>query len=292
MINAYSWWQSGVVYQIYPRSFMDSNGDGIGDLAGIHQRLDYLQWLGVDAIWLSPIYPSPMADFGYDIADYTNIDPLFGTLQDFEVLLRETHKRNMKMILDFVPNHTSDEHAWFVESRASRENEKRDWYIWKDPAEDGGPPNNWTSFFGGSAWEFDNASGQYYLHMFDVKQPDLNWRNPRVRQAMYDVMRFWLERGVDGFRVDVIWMMMKDGQFRDNPNRPEWKPGDPPYARQEGIYTENQPEVHEIIREMRSLIDTYGERVFIGEIYLPVPLLMNYYGETLDEVHLPSISNL
>ncbi|GCE29985.1 alpha-amylase [Dictyobacter alpinus] len=287
MENVYSWWQQGVVYQIYPRSFMDSNGDGVGDLSGIRQRLDYLQWLGVDALWLSPIYPSPMADFGYDIANYVDIEPVFGSLQDFDALLHDVHQRHMKMILDFVPNHTSDEHAWFVASRASRESEKRDWYIWRDPAADGGPPNNWTSFFGGSAWEFDAASGQYYLHMFDVKQPDLNWRNPLVRQAMYDVMRFWLDRGVDGFRVDVIWMMIKDTQFRDNPERPDWKPGDPPYARQEGIYTENQPEVHDVIREMRSLVDSYGEKVFIGEIYLPLPQLMEYYGEMLDEVHLP-----
>ncbi|GCE16235.1 alpha-amylase family glycosyl hydrolase [Dictyobacter kobayashii] len=287
MAHAYEWWQTGVVYQIYPRSFMDSNGDGVGDLVGINQRLDYLKWLGIDAIWLSPIYPSPMADFGYDIANYTDIEPLFGTLNDFDALLHKVHQQNMKLILDFVPNHTSDEHPWFVESRSSRESSKRDWYIWHDPAADGGPPNNWTSFFGGSAWQFDEISGQYYLHMFDVKQPDLNWRNPVVKEAMYNVLRFWLDRGVDGFRVDVIWMMIKDAQFRDNPNRPEWKPGDPPYARQEGRYTEDQSEVHEIIREMRALVDSYGERVFIGEIYLPVPRLMSYYGEFLDEVHLP-----
>ncbi|WP_338250450.1 alpha-amylase family glycosyl hydrolase [Dictyobacter halimunensis] len=287
MAQIHKWWQTGVVYQIYPRSFMDSNGDGVGDLAGITQRLDYLEWLGIDAIWLSPVYPSPMADFGYDIANYIDIDPLFGTLKDFDALLHEAHRRNIKIIVDFVPNHTSDEHDWFVESRSSRESSKRDWYIWRDPAADGGPPNNWTSFFGGSAWQFDEGSGQYYLHMFDVKQPDLNWRNPEVRAAMYDVLRFWLDRGVDGFRVDVIWMMIKDAQFRDNPNRPGWKPGDPPYARQEGRYTENQPEVHDVIKEMRSLVDRYDERVFIGEIYLPVPQLMHYYGQSLDEVHLP-----
>lgn len=287
MQQKHVWWQDGVIYQIYPRSFMDNNADGVGDLAGISQKLDYLTWLGVDSVWLSPIYPSPMADFGYDIANYTDVEPLFGTLDDFDILLQETHKRGMKLILDFVPNHSSDEHPWFSASRSSREDAKRDWYIWRDPAADGGPPTNWTSFFGGSAWQFDAATGQYYLHMFDVKQPDLNWRNPQVREAMYDVLRFWLERGVDGFRVDVIWMMIKDAQFRDNPERPGWKPGDPPYARQEGRYTENQPEVHDIIREMRVLVDSYAERVFIGEIYLPVPQLMEYYGDMLDEVHLP-----
>ena len=283
----FSWWQSGVIYQVYPRSFMDGNGDGVGDLAGIRQRLDYLSWLGIDTLWLSPIYPSPMADFGYDIADYTNIDAIFGSLADFDDVLRDVHQRNMKLVLDFVPNHTSDEHPWFHESRSGRESAKRDWYLWHDPAPDGGPPNNWTSFFGGSAWQLDAESGQYYLHMFDVKQPDLNWRNPRVRQAMYDVLRFWLERGVDGFRVDVIWMLIKDDLFRDNVERPHWKPGDPAYARQDGRYSENQPQVHDVIREMRSVTDEYSDRVLIGEIYLPLPQLMEYYGPNLDEVHLP-----
>lgn len=287
MAQMFSWWQTGVIYQVYPRSFMDGNGDGIGDLVGIRQRLDYLRWLGIDTLWLSPIYPSPMADFGYDISDYTAIEPLFGSLDDFDGLLRDVHQRKMKLVLDFVPNHTSDEHRWFQEARASRESAKRDWYIWHNPAPDGGPPNNWTSFFGGSAWQLDAESGQYYLHMFDVKQPDLNWRNPQVRQAMYDVLRFWLERGVDGFRVDVIWMMIKDDLFRDNFERPEWRPGDAPYARQDGLYTENQPEVHQVIREMRTVFDEYDERVFVGEIYLPLPKLMEYYGHALDEVHLP-----
>jgi alpha-glucosidase len=287
MLQAPAWWQTGVLYQVYPRSFFDSNGDGIGDLSGITSKLDYLRWLGVDALWLSPIYPSPMADFGYDIADYSAVDPIFGTLQDVDRLIEQAHARNLKVILDYVPNHTSDEHAWFQESRASRSNEQRDWYIWHDPAPDGGPPNNWTSFFGGSVWQFDEQSGQYYLHIFDVKQPDLNWRNPAVRNAMYDVLRFWLERGVDGFRVDVLWMLLKDEQLRDNPMNPDWKPGDPPYARQFGHYTEDQPGIHEIVREIRSLLDSYGERVFIGEIYLPLSRLMHYYGEMLDEAHLP-----
>src|SRR5690242_17904552 len=287
MTQTHSWWQTGVIYQIYPRSFLDSNGDGVGDLPGITSKLDYLCWLGVDAIWLSPIYPSPMADFGYDISNYTNVHPLFGTLADMDTLLQQAHGRGLKVILDFVPNHTSDEHPWFQESRSSKTNEKRDWYIWRDPAPDGGPPNNWTSFFGGPAWQFDEQTGQYYLHLFDVKQPDLNWRNPAVRQAMYDVLRFWLQRGIDGFRVDVLWMLIKDDQFRDNIMNPNWKPGDRHDRRQEGTYTQDQPGIHEIVARMRSVIDEYPDRVFIGEIYLPIPRLVQYYGVNLDEAHLP-----
>ncbi len=285
------WWQTGVIYQIYPRSFMDSNGDGVGDLAGVTQKLNYLTWLGVDAVWLSPIYPSPMADFGYDVADYTGVHPLFGTLADFDRLLAEAHGRGLKLILDFVPNHTSDEHPWFVASRSSRDNPKRDWYIWRDPALDGGPPNNWLGMFGGDAWVYDETTEQYYLHLFDKKQPDLNWRNPEVRAAMYDALRFWLDRGVDGFRVDVIWLMVKDALFRDNPANPDWRPGDSPGNRQIKLYVEDRPEVHEVVREMRATLDSYGlgERVLIGEIYLPLPRLMTYYGADgrLDECHLP-----
>ncbi len=183
MSRQHEWWQRGIIYQIYPRSFQDSNGDGIGDLRGILSRLDYLAWLGVDAIWLSPIYPSPMADFGYDISDYTDIDPIFGTLADFDQLIAEVHRRGMKLVLDFVPNHTSDQHPWFIESRSSRDNPKRDWYIWRDPAPGGGPPNNWLSNFGGDAWELDPATGQYYYHAFLKQQPDLNWRNPDVQAS-------------------------------------------------------------------------------------------------------------
>jgi alpha-glucosidase len=287
MTQTPSWWQTGVIYQIYPRSFLDSNGDGTGDLSGITSKLDYLRWLGVDAIWLSPIYPSPMVDFGYDITDYTGVHPLFGTLQDLDTLLHQAHQRDLKVILDFVPNHTSDEHPWFQQSRSSRTNEQHDWYIWHDPAPDGSPPNNWTSNFGGSAWQFDEHTGQYYLHLFDVKQPDLNWRNSRVRQAMYDVLRFWLDRGVDGFRVDVLSLLLKDEQFRDNPMNPDWKPGDPPSARQLSRYTEDQPGINEIVQEMRAILDRYGERVLIGEIYLPLPQLVRYYGDTLNGAHLP-----
>ncbi|MEX2582751.1 MAG: alpha-amylase family glycosyl hydrolase, partial [Gemmatimonadota bacterium] len=283
----YFWWQRGIVYQIYPRSFQDSNGDGIGDLAGITSRLDHARWLGVDAIWISPIYPSPMADFGYDVADYTDIDPIFGTLDDFDRLIEEAHGRGLKVILDFVPNHTSDQHEWFEESRSSRDSPKRDWYIWHDPALDSGPPNNWLSNFGGPAWTLDEKTGQYYYHAFLPEQPDLNWRNPDVVDAMLDVLRFWLDRGVDGFRVDVIWHMIKDEHFRDNPKNPDWSPGDNPYHAVVPLYTADRPEVHDIIVRMRDLFDRYDERVLIGEIYLPVERLVSYYGVDLSGVHLP-----
>ena len=287
MKELYAWWQTGVIYQIYPRSFLDNNGDGVGDLPGIVSKLDYLRWLGVDALWLSPIYPSPMADFGYDISNYTDVHPLFGTLEDLDTLVDEAHQSGLKLILDFVPNHTSDEHPWFQQARQSRTNKQRDWYLWRDPAPGGEPPNNWTSNFGGSAWQFDAQTGQYYLHMFDVKQPDLNWRNQEVRQAMFEVMRFWLDRGVDGFRVDVLGLLLKDEQWRDNPPNPEWKPGDRAFGRQLSRYTEDQPGIHEIAREMRAVLDHYGERVFIGEIWPPLKRMVPYYGEQLDEVHLP-----
>ena len=287
MIPTPSWWQTGVIYQIYPRSFFDSNGDGVGDLPGITSKLDYLRWLGVDALWLSPIYPSPMVDFGYDISNYFDVHPLFGTLEDLDTLIQQAHQCELKVILDFVPNHTSDEHPWFQQARSSRTSEKRDWYIWRDPAPNGGPPNNWMSYFGGSAWHFDERSGQYYLHVFDVKQPDLNWRNPNVRQAMYDVLRFWLDRGVDGFRIDALEKLLKDEQFRDNPLNPLWKPGNPPHTRLLAHYSEDQPGLHEIIQEMRVLTDSYGQRLLIGEVSLPVERLMPYYGEQLDEIHLP-----
>jgi alpha-glucosidase len=287
MTHSHSWWQTGVIYQIYPRSFLDSNGDGIGDLPGITNKLDYLRWLGVDALWLSPIYPSPMADFGYDISNYTDVHPLFGTLHDFDILLEQAHQRDLKVILDFVPNHTSDEHPWFQQARESRTNEKRDWYIWRDPSPDGGPPNNWISRFNGSAWQFDEHTGQYYLHMYDVKQPDLNWRNPKVRQAMYEVLHFWLERGVDGFRIDALEVLLKDEQLRNNPVNPAWKPGDPPNTRLIEHFIVDQPGMHAIMQEMRALTERYNQRVLIGELYLPVERLMPYYGEQLDEIHLP-----
>ncbi|MET0678268.1 MAG: alpha-amylase family glycosyl hydrolase, partial [Bradyrhizobium sp.] len=240
------WWESAVIYQVYPRSFQDTNGDGIGDLAGIAERLPYLVDLGIDAIWISPIFRSPMQDFGYDIADYIAIDPIFGAMADFDHLIAEAHARGIKLILDFVPNHSSDQHAWFAESRASRDNPKRDWYIWRDPAPDGGPPNNWRSEFGGSAWEFDPATGQYYYHAFLNSQPDLNWRNPEVVAAMCDVLRFWLRKGVDGFRVDVIWHLIKDAEFRDNPANPGYRPERPPHEAVLPLHTTDMPEVHDV----------------------------------------------
>ena len=287
MPHKHLWWQKGVIYQIYPRSFMDASGDGVGDLAGITARLDYLQWLGVDAVWISPIFPSPMADFGYDVADYTGIDPLFGTLDDFDRLVEAAHARGLKVILDYVPNHTSDRHPWFLESRSSRDNAKRDWYIWRDPAPDGGPPNNWLAHFGGVGWEFDEATGQYYFHSFLPEQPDLNWRNPEVQEAMLDVLRFWFDRGVDGFRIDVLWHIVKDDQFRDNPPNPDWVPAQGPYNKLVPVYTTDRPEVHDLIARMRALADAYDERVLIGEIYLPVERLVTYYGEDGAGVHLP-----
>lgn len=285
--DRYLWWQKGIIYQIYPRSFQDSNGDGIGDLQGIIQRLDHLKWLGIEAIWISPIYPSPMADFGYDISDYRGINALFGSLKDFEELLKEVHARGMKLILDLVPNHSSDQHPWFQESKSSRDNPKRDWYLWKDPKEDGSVPNNWLSVFGGSAWEWDEATGQFYYHGFLKEQPDLNWRNPEVQEAMLNVMRFWLDKGVDGFRVDVIWHMIKDQQWRDNPVNPDYEPHMGTYDKLLPVYSTDQPEVHEIIRKMRDVLDSYEERMMIGEIYLPIHKLISYYGVDNKEAHLP-----
>ncbi len=283
------WWQRGVVYQIYPRSFQDDNGDGIGDLAGIERRLDHLADLGVDGIWISPCFPSPMADFGYDVADYCDIDPRFGTLADFDRLLAAAHAREIKVILDFVPNHTSSQHPWFVESRASRSSTRRDFYLWRDPAPEGGPPNNWISDFGGSAWEWDEASSQYYYHAFLKEQPDLNWRNPVVRQAMYDVLHFWFARGVDGFRIDVLWHLIKAEGFPDNPPNPAYDAslGLGEMHRVLQIHSTDQAEVHVIAGEMRRIADSYGERVLIGEIYLPLKRLMHYYGREIAGVHLP-----
>src|SRR5436190_18713789 len=282
------WWKTVVIYQIYPRSFADANGDGVGDLAGILQRLPYLVELGIGAIWISPIFPSPMADFGYDVAKYTAIDPLFGTLADFDALLAAAHGCGIKVLLDFVPNHTSELHPWFLESRSSRDNPRRDWYLWRDPAPRGGPPNNWLSQFGGSAWELDPATGQYYYHAFLKAQPDLNWRHPRLREAMYDCMRFWLRRGVDGFRVDVLWHLIKDDRFRDNPVNPSFAPGMPPHEKLLPLYTTDRPEMEELVAELRGVLDEFGgDRLLIGEIYLPLERLMRYYGRDLKGAHLP-----
>jgi alpha-glucosidase len=281
------WWKRGVIYQIYPRSFQDSNSDGIGDLPGIIERIDYLSWLAIDAIWISPIYASPMIDFGYDVRDYCGIDPLFGSLQDFGRLISAAHEHQIKVILDFVPNHTSDLHPWFVESRSSRSNDKRDWYIWRDGKADGSPPNNWVSQFGGPAWTFDPKTRQYYLHSFLPEQPDLNWRNPSVRASMYDVLRFWLGRGVDGFRVDVIWLLIKDAELRDNPPNLNYRSTDAAINRFIPMYNADQLETQDVIGEMRSVLDRYQDRVLIGEIYLPIERLVAYYGKNLSGAHLP-----
>jgi alpha-glucosidase len=282
-----NWWQRGIIYQIYPRSFLDCNADGCGDLPGLIARLNYLAELGTDAIWLSPIYPSPMRDFGYDVSDHTNVHPMFGSLADFDRLLAEAHRRGLKLILDYVPNHTSDQHPWFIESRSSRTSPKRDWYLWRDPAAGEAPPNNWLSHFGGSSWELDRHTGQYYLHSFLAAQPDLNWRNPEVRAAMHDVLRFWLDRGVDGFRVDVLWLLIKDEQFRDNPPNPAWRDGDSPTAQHVMLYSADRPEVQEVVAGLRRVVDEYPERVLIGEIYLPIERLVAYYGANLQGAHLP-----
>jgi alpha-glucosidase len=285
--TTYHWWQRGIIYQVYPRSFLDSNGDGVGDLRGITARLAYLQWLGVHAVWLSPIFPSPMADFGYDVSDYTGIDPLFGTMEDFDELVRAAHARGLKVILDYVPNHSSDQHPWFIESRSSRDNPKRDWYIWHDPAPDGGPPNNWRSVFGGPAWTYDAPTGQYYYHAYLKEQPDLNWRNPEVQQAMLDVLRFWLDRGVDGFRIDALRQLIKDDQFRDNPPDPDYTPDQGPYHQLIPKYTTDRPEIMDMIALMRQVTDQYDERLLIGELYLPIDRLVTYYGTEGRGVQLP-----
>ncbi|AXB79146.1 alpha-amylase family glycosyl hydrolase [Novosphingobium sp. P6W] len=282
------WWENGAVYQIYPRSFQDSNGDGVGDLAGIESRLDYVATLGVDAIWLSPIFPSPMADFGYDVADYCDVDPLFGDLAAFDSLLAAAHASGLRVILDFVPNHSSDQHPWFVESRSSRDNSKRDWYIWRDARPDGSPPNNWTSDFGGSSWEWDAGTEQYYLHAFLKEQPDLNWHNLDVRAAMMDVLRFWLERGVDGFRIDVLWHIIKAQGLPDNPPNPDYGPHLGERDKVLQTNSTDQPETHDISAAFRALADEYGERVLIGEIFLPNDRLCAYYGTPhRPEIHLP-----
>ncbi len=286
------WWKHAVIYEIYPRSFQDTNGDGIGDLNGITERLDYLQSLGVDAIWLSPVYPSPQVDFGYDISDYENIDSQYGTLADFDRLVAEAKKRNIRVIMDMVMNHTSDKHPWFVESASSKTSPKRDWYIWREGKPGGNPPNNppnnWTSIFGHSAWQYDPKTSQYYYHRFYIQQPDLNWRNPAVEKAMFGAVRFWLDRGVAGFRLDAIPTLFEDPKLRDA----EELEGTNAYGdrlQKVDLY-ENLPEVHAVMKRLRSVVGKYpGDRVLIGETYLPnVQELDKWYGGTKrDELHLP-----
>jgi|SRR5579875_1669246 len=292
--GARAWWQDAVIYHVYLPSFRDADGDGVGDLAGVIEGLPYLHdVLGVDALWISPFFVSPWVDGGYDIADHTAIEPRFGDLATFDRLVGELHRRGMRLVIDYVPNHTSDQHPWFVESRSSRESPKRDWYIWADPRPDGGPPNNWVSEAGGSVWEWDERTGQFYLHSHLVEQPDLNWRNPAVRAAMMDVMRFWLDRGVDGFRIDVVHMLMKDPELRDNPPSPDTTPN--PYDRQHPDFTtqlhihdRRHPDLHTVLRELRALLDSYGDRVAIGELeVMPWKDWAAFYGRSLDELHLP-----
>jgi len=289
MNEEYTWWKQAVFYQIYPRSFKDSNSDGIGDLQGILDKLDYLVKLGVDAIWISPIYPSPMADFGYDVSDYTGIDPIFGDMDTFDRLLAAMHQRGLRIVLDYVPNHSSIKHPWFIESRSSRDNPKRDWYIWKDPDPQGGPPNNWEAVVGGSAWNRDKGSGQYYLAQFIKDEPDLNWRNPEVVSAMMDVLKFWLDKGVDGFRMDMLPHLFEHPDFPDNPPIPDGHPFRDIGLTQEQVYTVDQPETHQIVRQFRKLFDSYdGDRVIIGETPLfDMQQLVSCYGANLDEVHIP-----
>jgi len=282
------WWRRGVIYQVYPRSFFDGDGDGVGDLPGIAAKLGHLRTLGVDAVWISPFYPSPMRDFGYDVTDHRAVDPLFGTLEDLDRLLAAAHALGIRMVLDYVPNHTSDLHPWFAESRASRQSPRRDWYVWRDPAPGGGPPNNWLSTFGGSAWTLDEATGQFYLHTYLREQPDLNWRNPAVEAEMLDVMRFWLDRGVDGLRVDAVQNVIKDDRFRDNPPNPAFRPGDDPFTRLLRVFSGDRPEVHAVIARMRRVVEEYeGDRVLIGEIYNTVERLVAYYGEDGAGCHFP-----
>ncbi len=273
------WWRDGIIYQIYPRSFADCNGDGVGDLPGIIAKLDYLQWLGVDAIWLSPINPSPMADFGYDVSNYHDIDPIFGSLADFDRLVSEAHARGLRIVLDMVMNHTSDQHPWFIESRSSRDNPKRDWYIWRDPKHDR-EPNNWESVFGGKAWQFDERTGQYYLHLFLPQQPDLNWRNPQAKETLFGECAFWLDRGVDGFRLDVAHMFVKAEGLPDNPR----KFGLRGYDRQDHLNHINQPETHAIWKEFRQLLNRYADRMAVGEVEFIGAA--GYYGTGDDELHL------
>jgi alpha-glucosidase len=284
--EGHQWWQHAVFYEIYPRSFADSNNDGVGDLKGIASKLDYLKDLGVDAIWISPCFPSPQVDFGYDVSDYENIDPMYGTLADFDVLASEAKKRDIHIILDFVVNHSSDQHKWFLDSKSSRTSAYRDWYIWRDGKGPGEPPNNWVSIFGGSAWKFDPATSQYYYHYFYAEQPDLNWRNPAVKDAMFDVTRWWYKRGVAGFRLDAVDTLFEDPKLEDNPILRPGKNhfGDPI---EQGKYNTKLPEVHDVLRGLRQVADE-SNAVLIGETWTAdIAELNRYYGKGNNELQLP-----
>lgn len=281
----HTWWQHAVFYEIYPRSFADTNGDGIGDLPGITSKLDYLQKLGIDAIWITPCFPSPQVDFGYDVSNYEDIDPMYGTLADYDKLVKEAHKRHIRVILDLVVNHTSDQHPWFIDSKSSRTSAHRDWYIWRDGRGPDQPPNNWESLFGGPAWKFDPTTGQYYYHYFYRQQPDLNWRNPAVESAMFDVTRFWYKRGTAGFRLDAVDILFEDEQLRDN----AFIPGTDKFGRpnMDEKYNRRLPEVHTELQRLRKVADEY-DAVLIGETWTPnVNDLKAYYGEHSNELQLP-----
>ena len=295
-IQNIQWWQRGVIYQVYPRSFYDSDGDGLGDLNGLIAKLDYLRDLGIDAVWVSPFYPSPDADFGYDVTDHTAVDPRLGDLAAFDRLLAGLHDRGMKLIIDLVVTYVSDQHPWFIEARASRTSPKRDWFLWADAKPDGSPPNNWLSAFGGSGWQWDSATGQYYYHSFTAQQPDLNWRNPDLQAAMYEIARFWLERGVDGFRIDAAHWILKDPDLRDNPPNTA-PPSDVArsmgeYDTQLHLYDKGHPNCHAVFAAYRRLIDSYSTpehpRFAVGEIHVfDWPEWAKYYGENLTGLHMP-----
>jgi alpha-glucosidase len=280
-----SWWRDGVLYQIYPRSFADSNADGVGDLRGIAGRLDHLEWLGVDGIWLNPTMPSPNADWGYDVADYCDVDPELGTLADLDDLVAEAGRRGIRVLLDLVPNHTSERHPWFVDALTGRAARHRDFYVWADPRSDGSPPNNWESLFGGSAWTLHEPTGQFYLHNFHPAQPDLNWWNEGVRDAFDDILRFWFARGVAGFRIDVAHAIVKDRELRDDPAA---GPDDHPRVRARGlkhVHSMNRPEVHDVLRRWRRVADP--DRILVGETYvLELEQLIPFYGAGEDELHM------
>src|SRR5271163_2379845 len=311
--EANDWWKAAVVYEIYPRSFQDSNGDGIGDLNGITSRLDYLKVLGIDAIWLSPIYPSPQVDFGYDISDYENVDPPYGTLADFDRLVAEAKKRDIKIIMDMVMNHTSDKHKWFIDSASSKTNPKADWYVWNDgipanspnlsptqtknthtgPHGEVVPPNNWTSGFGGSAWQWNDTRKQFYYHRFYIQQPDLNWNNPQVKKAMFDTCRFWMKRGVYGFRLDAIPTLYEAKDLHneqpvlDENGKPKINAQGDPELQDEGV-TNNLPQVHDVEKELRAVVNEFPGRILIGETYFSnVADLRRSYGLKNDELQLP-----
>jgi alpha-glucosidase len=283
--EGHRWWQHAVFYEIYPRSFADSNNNGIGDLNGISSKMSYLHELGVDAIWITPFYPSPQVDFGYDVSDYRNIDPMYGTLSDFDRMVAEGRKHRVRIILDFVPNHTSDQHPWFLDSKASLTAAHRDWYVWRDGKAPGQPPNNWISIFGGSAWTLDFTTNQYYYHFFYAQQPDLNWRNPAVEEVMLDTTRWWYKRGVSGFRLDSVGTLFEDPELHDNPVLPGTNAQSDPNM--ENRYNTNLPEVHEELQKLRKVADESGA-VLIGETWTSdVAELDRYYGQNGNELQMP-----